>query len=215
MYVYTIWTAGYINLATFIMHTQVVGMIVLLPLFGIATIDVFPQEITSEFPSLNLTTTANTTFYRGVNLWIGPTATQLIQFGAKFTPCMRTDFGIRRRNARLYGDSSDTGCCKNQEWVGTIPSTDCGAVNLLRLNATINTTQTGNGTGINGTAGIGFEFNTACSSNASAFFPPNFHPCCVSITGLCQVMDFRQCTARGGHFHPEADTCRQVRMSIN
>ena len=184
------------------MPSQVVGMIVLLPLFGIAPIDVFPQEMTSEFASLNDTTTANITFYRGVNLWIGPTATNLIQFGAKFTPCMRTDFGIRRRNAREY-DGVVTGCCKNQEWVGTVPLSECSAINL-GVNTTVNTTQS-NGTG------IGFEVNNVCSSNTSAFFPPNFHPCCVSITGLCQVMDFHQCNARGGHFHTEADACGEVR----
>lgn len=182
-------------------------MIVLLPLFGIAPIDVFSRPITEEFPSLNLTTTANVTYYQGVNLWIGPSASHLIQFGAKFTPCMRTDFGIRRRNARNY-DNVIFGCCKNQEWVGTVATDECGAVNILRLNTSINATLP-DGPQENGT-GIGYEYKKVCSSNDSAFFPPNFHPCCISITGLCQVMHFDQCKAMGGYFHLEADTCQEV-----
>lgn len=184
-------------------------MIVLLPLFGIAPIDAFPQEIMDEFATLNSTVTFdNITYYRGVNPWIGPTATQLIQFGAKFTPCMRTDFGIHRRNAENL-EGANFGCCKNQEWVGTVDSRDCSAINILmNSNTTLNSTDLEELT--TNQTGMGFEFNIPCSSNSSAFFPPNLHPCCISITGLCKVMDFRQCADRGGHFHPEADTCREV-----
>jgi len=176
-------------------------MIVLLPLFGIAPIDVFPQENNVTVPVLNGSTPDVVTFYRGVNLWIGPTATNLIQFGAKFTPCMRTDFGIRRRNAELYNPDL-LGCCLNQENVGTVPNTECGFYFSVLQNLSALS-----GAELNRT---GYQSGVLCSSNQSNFFLPNFHPCCISITGLCKVMSFAECEARSGFYHPDAESCQEV-----
>lgn len=167
-------------------------MIVLLPLFGIAPINVFPEENNGTFRTLNGTTPTAITYYRGVNLWIGPTASNLIQFGAKFTPCMRTDFGIRRRNSILY-DPDNLGCCRNEENIGTVPIENCFAAT-----ATTISNQTG------------YQSNVLCSSNESVFFLPTFHPCCVSVTGLCLVISFEECEARNGFFNPDLDSCHEV-----
>lgn len=178
---------------------QVVAMIVLLPIYGLAPIDVFPRERTEEFPSLlTSNATENITYFRSVNLWIGHTPIDLIRLGAKFTPCMRTDFGIRRDIVAPIGDMVRLlGCCQNQEFVGTIVASDCGAVSQ----------------NFNESSDRFFEPGIRCTENRSRTFPlggPNFHPCCISITGLCSVMDDEECTARGGFFHSETDSCDKV-----
>ncbi len=178
-------------------------MIVLLPVFGIAPIDVFPQWNNGTFPTLNGTTPSNISYFRGVNLWIGPSAINLIRFGAKFTPCMRTDFGIRRRNSMLY-DPDELGCCRNEENVGTVPSNQCG---IFFENFTTLTTADFNETG--------YDTGVFCSSNQSMFFLPTFHPCCVSITGLCMVISYEECEARAGFYHPNNEACQEVSFNCN
>ena len=168
-------------------------VLVALPSIGLAPIDAFPITLRQSFPSLldpNLT--SEVTYYRGVNIWIGPSATNLIRFGAKFTPCMRTDFGIQRRNGRLYIDPVSDGrivCCQNQIHQGNVEFQSCVA-------------SLPNTTAIDG---VGF-LPQRCP-NTTTF---NFHPCCISITGLCGVMDATQCEARGGVFHDNAATCDEV-----
>ena len=178
-------------------------MIVLLPIYGLAPIDVFPLERTEEFPSLRtMNATDNITYFRSVNLWIGHTPLDLIRLGAKFSPCMRTDFGIRLHViAPIQEVRFDLGCCQNQEFVGTILIGDCGAP--------LHFDETGDRF---------FEPGIRCSENRSRTHPlggANFHPCCISITGQCRVMDLEECTARGGFFHTETDSCDNVSPEWN
>ena len=176
---------------------QVIGMIVLLAIKGLAPIGVAPVANTTAFPSLyGDNGTQNVTFYRSVNLWIGPSPRDLIEYGAKFTPCMRTDFGIRRRIATFRDmEENRLGCCQNEQHVGTTARSLCIVsrnVSFLSENAN-------------------FEPNILCSNNISQLGPPGpFHPCCISITGHCQVMHIDECTARRGIFHPQNDTCDEV-----
>ena len=184
------------------MISQVVAMIVLLPIYGLAPIDVFPVERTEVFPSLlTQNATDNVTYFRSVNLWIGLTPLDLIRLGAKFSPCMRTDFGIRLTIiAPIQEMSSDLGCCQNQEFVGTTLITKCGAP--IHLNTTNDRF---------------FESGLRCSDNNSMTFAlggANLHPCCISITGQCQVMHIDECMARGGFFHEETDSCDRVRIFL-
>lgn len=165
-------------------------MIVLLPLYGLAPIKIAPIENTEEFPSLTAeNATANVTYYRSINLWIGPTPTNLIFFGAKFTPCMRTDFGIRSRNSMSFGDADAFGCCQNQQWVGVIKNTECLATDVTVL---VPTSQ--------------------CADNST--YVPNFRPCCISVTGACRVTSFEECEARNGWFHAEAVNCDEVHLTF-
>ena len=39
----------------------------------------------------------------------------------------------------------------------------------------------------------------------------NFRPCCVLLTGRCQLLEL-DCEEREGIYHPEADTCSEVRI---
>ena len=174
---------------------QVIGMIVLLslPSIGLAPIHVFPRPLVGEFPSLTSESgLENITYFRSVNLWIGPSPRSLIHFGAKFTPCMRTDFGIHQRNSLFR---SSFGCCQNQQHVGVSFVQGC-------LNTTSNVTV----------PNTDFEGGDVICSNVSRFNPPgpNLHPCCVSITGQCLVTSFDECDARQGVYHPNNDSCSQV-----
>lgn len=174
---------------------QVIGMIVLLAIRGLAPIGIAPVANTTAFPSLyGINGTQNVTFYRSVNLWIGPSPRDLIEYGAKFTPCMRTDFQIRRRIS-AFRDMNRLGCCKNEQHVGTTARRLCIVsrnISFLSENAT-------------------FEPNIHCSNNISQLGPAGpFHPCCISITGHCQVMHIDECTARRGIFHPNNDSCDEV-----
>ena len=171
-------------------------VLVALPSIGLAPIRAFPIANRESFPSLlDPSTESNITYYQGVNIWIGPSASNLIRFGAKFTPCMRTDFGIQRRNGLLYINPVSDGrivCCQNQIHQGNVEFNFCLATSLT------------NATAIEGVSSI-----PGLCPNTTTF---NFHPCCISITGLCAVMDATQCVARGGEFHEEAATCDQVHI---
>jgi hypothetical protein len=184
---------------------QVVVMIVLLAINGVATVHAIPRRRNETFPSLsnnNSNATAPVVYYRAVNLWIGMSPQELIRIGAKFTPCMRRDFGIQRRNSDIYGSRQDNlGCCKNQDNVGTVlslPECACSASERCFLET--------NDTDIAYAAG-------SCVDNFgqnSTIGLATFHPCCVSITGRCRITSAEECDARGGQYHPTLESCLQV-----
>lgn len=182
----------------FCLFPQVLTVVVLLSIYGLAPIHVFPVKMTEEFDSLStISTVDNISYYRAVNLWIGPSPLNLIQLGAKFTPCMRRDFGILRRNGRIYvNDQSNFGCCQNQGLVGTTLISRCVSPNPLSP------------------SNITFFTREELCSNRSVAGPPTFHPCCISITGHCEVMRLDECTARGGFYHEEEDNCQDVSATV-
>ena len=170
-------------------------VLVALPSIGLAPINAFPIAEREPFNSLlGPDITRNITYYRGVNIWIGPSATNLIRFGAKFTPCMRTDFGIQRRNGLLYVNPVSENriiCCQNRANRGNVEFQMCAA-SLPNISREL----------------VSF-LPDPCTVNMT-----NFHPCCVSITGLCLVTDVDQCRARGGFFHEDETTCDQVSVVL-
>lgn len=169
----------------------------LLPLYHLAPIKLGPVERTEEFPSLLTVNDSNVTYFRSSNLWIGLTPLNLIRLGAKFSPCMRRDFGILRTvNARIADKISDPnyGCCQNQDRIGNSLRDGC----ITRFPNISETSETF------------FELGVLCSSPNSSTPGPNFHPCCISVTGRCEIMEFDQCAARGGFYHQETDSCDQV-----
>ena len=177
---------------------QALLIIVLLPIYGLAPIKLFPVERTEEFPSLLAMNGSdpNVTYFRSVNLWIGLTPLDLIRLGAKFSPCMRKDFGIRRTiitSIRENTSNPSYGCCQNQDRIGNSVLSGC-------ITATHNPTSE-----------TFFEAGTRCSDSNTTTNGANFHPCCISITGQCAIMELEQCTARGGFYHVDTDSCDNVR----
>ncbi len=171
-----------------------------MPIYGLAPIDVFPVERTEDFPSLLTSNDSNVTYFRSVNLWIGLTPLNLIRLGAKFSPCMRGDFGILQTiNTAILDETLNPsfGCCQNRDNVGNSLPNDC--ISPIHTPATQETF---------------FVAGTRCSNPNSSTGGANFLPCCISITGQCVVMDLEQCTARGGFFHPDVESCDQVSSQL-
>lgn len=168
-----------------------------MPIYHLAPIQLSPVERTEQFPSLSTTNDSdpNITYFRGSNLWIGMSPLNLIRLGAKFSPCMRRDFGIRRtvlaRIVAMTSEDSGYGCCQNQDRVGN--SLLAGCIGLP---------------GGNGSSEFFFLPGTRCNASTNA---ANFHPCCISLTGRCEIMEADQCEARGGFYHPDEDSCDRVR----
>jgi membrane associated rhomboid family serine protease len=186
---------------------QVIALVVLISINeGVAPIRAAPIRHSGVFPSLrsnNSNATERVTYYEAVNLWIGLPPRELIRIGAKFTPCMRRDFDIRDRNSEIYGENSDTlGCCKNRENVGTTLTTSDCACFSGNVNCTL---------GQENVTEIAYNFGS-CTDNfeTTNIGLPSFHPCCVSITGRCLVTSSQECDARGGQYHPTADSCLDV-----
>lgn len=175
---------------------QLAVVIVLLPIYGLAPIRLTPTEQNDSFASLMTDNDSNVTYYRSNNIWIGLTPLDLVRFGGKFSPCMRKDFGIINTvNTALTAitSSSEYGCCQNRENVGNTLRVDCIVAG-------------------NESSEMFFEQTIRCSSNSSTTNGANFHPCCISITGQCEIMDLDQCNSRGGFYHDETDSCDNVRL---
>lgn len=173
---------------------QVVAVVVLIVLQGLAPIHYEPLTHTDSYPSL-LTEfgNASVTYYTFTNLWIGIGLLDLIHSGIKFTPCMRRDAAIINRNIQQRNreeDNGGLGCCQNTIWVGTTIRDECVVSEYPDLNNTAYLDQ------------IPCEDTNALLAN--------FHPCCISITGQCEVMHIRQCTDRGGIFHVNRDSCNDT-----
>lgn len=180
---------------------QLIAMIIILITQGLAPIKAKPVRREELFPSLcDISGNASVTFYEAANLWIGPSPVRLIEVGARFTPCMRTDFGIRLRISTAAAREEPLGCCKNDNIQGT--TTPSGCVTSPNCSAPAEDD-------------FRYDFDPSpniCSESSLALpnSPLNFHPCCVSITGHCLVTSREECDARGGWFHEAADNCRQV-----
>lgn len=174
---------------------QLCVVVVLMVLNGFAPFDYQPQQRTSNYPSLvNISGNASVTYYEFTNLWFGIDLLNLIHSGAKFSPCMRKDVAIINRNIQQRNrekESGGLGCCQNKIWVGTVLEEDC---------------VTSSGSDIN-TSSIEF-LNTPCKDTTRLL--ANFHPCCISITGQCQVMHVRECLDRGGVYHSDKDSCNDT-----
>lgn len=169
----------------------------LLALYRLGPIEISPVERTEEFPSLLTTNESdpNVTYFRGSNLWIGLSPLNLVRFGAKYSPCMRKDFGVLRTvNARIADRTSDRsyGCCQNQDRIGNSLFEGCIAQSILNSSEFF------------------FEPGVRCSSSNSSTNGANFHPCCISLTGRCEVMVFDECTARGGIYHLDRESCDEA-----
>ena len=163
---------------------------------GLAPIGAIPEVTRETTASLRSPSMLEETSYEeSVNPWIGAPIPFLIKIGAKFTPCMREDHKINARNARIREEQlldGGVGCCANGNWIGSTSPSNCA-----HNNASDNSTE--------------FRKNEVCSQTDLRSLI-NFRPCCVSLTGRCQLLLELDCEERDGVYHAEADTCSEVRM---
>jgi membrane associated rhomboid family serine protease len=172
---------------------QIIVVIVLLSIRGLAPINIFPNTDTGYYPSLrNESGNASVSYYRYTNPWIGIGVLDLIQCGAKFTPCMRQDRSIIHRNLvqrATEGDMGGVGCCRNNIWIGSTLPDGCA-----------HTWNPQNDTD--------YLDRTPCEDTSVLL--ANFHPCCIGITGQCAVMHVRECNDRGGIFFSNYQSCNET-----
>ena len=158
-----------------------------------APIGAIPEVVHESTASLRSPSKVEDTSYEeSVNPWIGAPIPFLITIGAKFTPCMREDHKINARNARIREEQlidGGVGCCVNGNWIGSTSISNCA-----HSNATANDT----------------EFRSSVCSQTDLRSLINFRPCCVSLTGRCQLLLQLDCEERKGVYHAGADTCSEV-----
>jgi hypothetical protein len=182
---------------------QIVCFLVLIILNGLAPVNIRPEMIPVTVPTLATSSGVLTkTVSRSTNMWIGPRIVHMIQWGAKFKPCMRGDDEIFRRNSRL-AESGTIGCCCNGRYFGSVVESECAGRNNTEfsLQQFFNTTSC-----------FGFSPGATCSAQGvrAVFNQTFFRPCCVSITGACVVVSTQECNERGGFIHSEAESCDTV-----
>ena len=174
---------------------QSIATIVAIITGGLAPIGAIPEETHELRASLgNPSKVENSTYEESVNPWVGSPIPFLITIGAKFTPCMREDHKINARNARIREEQlidGGIGCCVNGNWIGSTTISDC-AYN-----------KSGAGTDTE------YREDQPCSQTDLRTLI-NFRPCCVSLTGRCELLLEQDCDDRNGEYHPEADYCSEV-----
>lgn len=177
---------------------QSVATIVAIIIGGLAPIGILPNIVNDEAASLrNATFKAEIISYEEpFNPWIGAPIPFLITFGAKFTPCMREDHKINARNARIREQQlvdGGVGCCVNGNWYGSTSRSECAHSSML-------------------TNDTDFIPGGTCKSNPNSQYASlvNFHPCCVSLTGRCELLLEIDCEQRDGVYHSGVELCSQV-----
>jgi len=179
---------------------QSIATIVAIIVGELAPIGLLPTEVSDEAASLKdpIRKAEMTVYEEPFNPWIGAPIPFLITIGAKFTPCMREDHQINARNARIREELIEdgrVGCCVNGNWIGSTSISECA-----------HSAGTANDTA--------FTAGGTCSSITEYASLINFHPCCVSLTGRCQLLLEIDCQQRDGQYHPEAELCSQVSISV-
>ena len=185
---------------------QIVCFLVLIILNGLAPVNIHPEEHIVTVPTLSDSSIFVTkTITRGTNMWIGSSVVNMIQWGAKFKPCMRGDEEITRRNSRdSEAEAGPLGCCCNGQYYGSTVQSDCAGGN--------NTNFSPSDLFTNSTNCVGFSPGITCGAQGVRPLPniTIFRPCCVSITGACVVVSEQECTLRGGIPHNDQESCRDI-----
>ena len=179
---------------------QIVAFIVMAILNGIAPVNIRLIERTIVADSLS-ETTGNITkpITLSSNLWVGPRIVNLIQWGAKFKPCMRGDDQITARSTRdTLQEAGPLGCCAHAENFGSVVESEC-AGNSDTLNITLLLTTN--------FSGSSYISGTPCNEVG---LRSTFRPCCVSVTGACVVVSEEECNLREGFYHRELESCRDI-----
>ncbi|KJE89532.1 hypothetical protein CAOG_00981 [Capsaspora owczarzaki ATCC 30864] len=141
--------------------------------------------------------TANKAWFVGVrtysrnssaNFWIGPDTKFLINFGAKYTPCIRQDAGIINALANQTIQEQSYVCCQR---LGT-PNV-CGRMAPATCSPSIGT----------------YTVDRVCST------VPNctdivLHPCTYGYLGTCELLTSDACDFLDGYYHEDKELCSEI-----
>eukprot|EP00299_Pterocystis_sp_00344_P014695 c7293_g1_i3.p1 GENE.c7293_g1_i3~~c7293_g1_i3.p1 ORF type:complete len:498 (-),score=75.85 c7293_g1_i3:57-1502(-) len=128
--------------------------------------------------------TDNQQVYNIPNMWIGPRVETLIHWGAKFSPCMRSDKHVEEVRSSIEDIEGSYGCCIDQQ-------NSCGMMSQSSC------------ADVSGT----FVRTTNCSTLACHI---SVRPCCHGQQGYCNIITEDHCDAIHGHFHDDAQLCSHV-----
>mmetsp|Transcript_31874 Transcript_31874/g.62374 ORF Transcript_31874/g.62374 Transcript_31874/m.62374 type:complete len:479 (-) Transcript_31874:314-1750(-) len=118
------------------------------------------------------------------NPYYGPETRRIVQWGAKYAPCMRSS-SQQDLEQSIRDSENNYGCC-------TAPSNDCGMMNSSTC------------------AGFGGTFTTGrCDPNACNLV---LGACCFGVTYNCLVVREEYCDALSGlhHLGPDSQQCSDV-----
>ncbi|EDQ87731.1 uncharacterized protein MONBRDRAFT_26830 [Monosiga brevicollis MX1] len=147
------------------------------------------------------------------NVLIGPSAQDLIAFGAVFAPCMRRDPRVDAYVQAQRLESDNLGCCvhtfDSQGFTGT--ADECTGLAVF-FNETI---CYGRRCCVDPTVWPEcVPLLAADLPNDTAFEPCRVdlvaNPCCTGIFGECSIMTRDECAFRDGYYHADKRTCAEV-----
>lgn len=123
--------------------------------------------------------------YCGVNWFIGPNSSFLIQTGAKFGPCMKKLEVVEKRIHNISKKEADYVCCSFNEECGMMKNTSCQGKVI----------DSGN-----------------CTSPKSPYCKRGvtLRPCCLGVHSQCEVISEQYCSYMGGHWHKNQTLCTPV-----
>ncbi|CAH1274373.1 RHBDF1 [Branchiostoma lanceolatum] len=208
--------------------------IIALAVYGIAPIGFAETETTAlvRTPKLSL---ENIPKIEKDNFWIGPKDEDLIHLGAKYSPCMRKDPKILQRIEDQRRKENETGCCIKTDQSGCYQSLEDDCSKTFAEFVRWSEENPGPDGRISGA--VCGQDPEACKNPASVkphrwaddmtkwpvckepssggsrahmMCEVTAHPCCIGITGTCEITTREYCEFKHGFFHQEASLCSQV-----
>lgn len=200
-------------------------------IFTIAVYDLAPVSETDITGEVRMTSAAKgiAHYKEPGNMWFGPSQSDLVHLGAKYSPCMRLDKNVinileidrqveRRSGCCVYNDGS--GCAQMVEsrcsktFASWKNMTVCGQDPEFCLNSSIHS--------LRWSVDDITEW-PICLENSKVPEDGPMHltceviarPCCIGIHGRCIITTSEECEFRKGYFHPEATLCSQVKTCMS
>eukprot|EP00041_Stephanoeca_diplocostata_P016546 m.326252 g.326252 ORF g.326252 m.326252 type:complete len:508 (+) comp20400_c0_seq1:299-1822(+) len=197
---------------SYVMFAQVLIMIIVLFEYSIAPVSLSAENVTGEVVNgFGQASVAHRIDFP--NPYIGPSFPDLVFLGAKYSPCMRKNV-LEETNLPVHR-SGTTGCCLSNSVTGT----QCFNSNANDCPITIGRTfENRSCYGVQ--CCVDPENHPSCvakdvSSLESSLVPSCTcsivaRPCCVGITGQCQILSPSACAFHRGFFHSNATSCDAV-----
>ncbi|XP_068682671.1 inactive rhomboid protein 1-like [Montipora foliosa] len=122
--------------------------------------------------------------YSGVNAFIGPNASILVQAGAKFVPCMKKLNDIKNRTMAIEKREADYSCCSFNKECAMMSKKSCPGKIIGSTNCNSSDDNCANGI--------------------------TLRPCCVGLHVQCYILSKQYCLFVGGHWHDDKLLCHDV-----
>eukprot|EP00301_Raphidiophrys_heterophryoidea_P008213 c13077_g4_i2.p1 GENE.c13077_g4_i2~~c13077_g4_i2.p1 ORF type:complete len:427 (+),score=89.60 c13077_g4_i2:739-2019(+) len=120
------------------------------------------------------------------NMWFGPEPETFVKWGAKYSPCMRTESVIQTTESEIRSREYTFGCCilASNNNCGMMSEYDCQSYDGKF-------------------SGEGVQ----CDSGTCSI---TLRPCCYGLRAECQVLTHQYCNILGGKSHNDTLLCSKV-----